>query len=143
MLSLFRLGDRKSTPLAGSQGLNGPAWSPDGKYIAAQSEDGHTLLLSEFGSTVWRPVARGAGICREYWSQDSRAIYYQDCLGGNQPVSRIDIPSGATERITSSNLALAADVVAYSFWGLTPDGSLLVTQIRNNADLYAIQVELP
>jgi hypothetical protein len=33
-------------------------------------------------------------------------------------------------------------VTAYSFGGITPAGKLLATLIRNNSDLYAMDLEL-
>jgi hypothetical protein len=43
----------------------------------------------------------------------------------------------------SAGTLLPAGVAAGGLVGVTPDGSPLATLIRTNADLYALEVELP
>ena len=57
------------------------------------------------------------------------------------PVFRAVVQTGAVEQLTPSHPVTAADVVAFAFSGVTPSGRLFGTLIRNNSDLYAMDVD--
>jgi Tol biopolymer transport system component len=128
------------TELPASEGLSSPAWSPDGRYVAAVSESGRTLLLFEFATGRWTAVAEANAVSHGRWSPDSRSLYFQDWFGSAQTIYRVAVPGGKAQALTSGAV-FPAGVTAYGFAGVTPSGSLLGTLIRNNSDLYAMKLE--
>jgi dipeptidyl aminopeptidase/acylaminoacyl peptidase len=125
-----------------SDGMHSPAWSPDGRFAAAISDGGDEIRLFEFSSAKWKTVARSQSVGNLRWSDDSASIYFQDLFSGpSDPVRRVDLVRGGTEQLTPSHPVTPADVVAFYFSGLTPAGHIFGTLLRNNSDLYAIEVD--
>ncbi len=139
------LGTRELRRVPGSESLNWPSWSPDGRYLAARSQDHQKLMLFDFRSPHWREVvARGGELFGLHWTRDSRYLYFQDLgQGREQPIFRLRLSDGTIEPVATSKNFLRADVTAYSLTGLTPDGSPLASLIRYNDDIYTLEVELP
>jgi Tol biopolymer transport system component len=140
---LFDVEAKRIAPLPGAEGLTAPSWSPDGKYVAAVNRDNQMTLL-DFQSRRARELSPGAPStpCKMAWSRDSLSVYVQDCFGGAaQPVYRVWIRDRKVERLTPAEPILPGNVVAFGFSGLTPDGSILGTLVRNNSDLYALDVD--
>jgi len=131
--------------IPGSEEFECPQWSPDGKYAAASDTKGHKLALFDFASQQWSALADGTpygwGI---RWSADSRYVYYQHLFSGEeQPIFRVRLSDHTVEQITSSRQILRADVLSYSMTGLAPDNSPLVSFVRRNSDVYALELDLP
>ena len=103
------------------------------------------LMLFDFARQQWSPLADGLpygwGI---RWSADSKYVYYQHHYGGEeQPIFRVRVRDRQVEPITSSREILRSDVLSYTMTGLAPDDSPLVSLLRRNSDIYALQLELP
>jgi len=133
----------KRSDLPGAEGLTAPSWSPDGKYVAALNRDNHMTLI-DFQSRRVRELSPGVPStpCKMAWSRDSLSVYVQDCFGGAaQPVYRVWILDRKVERLTPAEPVLPGNVVVFGFSGLTPEGSILGTLVRNNSDLYALDVD--
>lgn len=131
--------------LAGTQDFDGVHWSPDGKYATASDEAGHRLMLFDFAQQRWSELAQGVpygwGL---RWSSDSRYVYYQHIdEGEEQPLFRVGVSDRKVERITSARQILRSDILSYSMTGLTPDNSPLVSLVRRNSDVYAMELDLP
>ncbi len=130
--------------IPGSQDFEGPQWSPDGRYIAAADRKDGKLGLFDSSRQQWSALADGLpygwGI---RWSADSRYVYYQHHAGEEQPILRVRLSDHVVEEVTSSRQMLRADVLSYTMTGLAPDGSPLVSLVRRNSDVYALQLELP
>lgn len=129
------------TEVPGSENMGPPSWSPNGRYIAAQTSDFRELLLFDFTTGKWKRIASGKFIHNPQWSRDSRQLIYQDRLADEQPVYRIAIPTLASERLASRANFLRGDVVRYSMTGLTPDGMPIAVIGRENANVYALDIE--
>jgi Tol biopolymer transport system component/DNA-binding winged helix-turn-helix (wHTH) protein len=139
------LNTRQAQSIPGSEELECPQWSPDGKYAAASDTKGHKLVLFDFARQQWSELADGTpygwGI---RWSADGRYVYYQHLFDGEeQPIFRVRLSDHKVEQITSSRQILRADVLSYSMTGLAPDNSPLVSFIRRNSDVYALELDLP
>jgi Tol biopolymer transport system component/DNA-binding winged helix-turn-helix (wHTH) protein len=139
------LNTREVQLIPGSEELECPQWSPDGKYAAASDTKGHKLVIFDFARRQWSELADGTpygwGI---RWSADGRYVYYQHLFGGEeQPIYRVRLSDRKVEQITSSHQILRADVLSYSMTGLAPDNSPLVSLLRRNSDVYALELELP
>ena len=142
---ILDLSTRQTQMLAGTQDFDGVHWSPDGKYAAASDEAGRRLMLFDFAQQHWSELAEGVpygwGL---RWSSDSRYVYYQHIdEGEEQPLFRVGVGDHRIERITSARQILRSDILSYSMTGLTPDNSPLVSLVRRNSDVYALELELP
>jgi Tol biopolymer transport system component len=135
---------RKTELLPGSERLSRPAWSPDPRYIAATDSAGSQILLFDFDSRQWTPLATGAGLSPPFWSRDGKYVYYQDVLGGpEQPIFRVRIGNRGIERMMDSRQLLQSNVTGYTLNGLAPDDAPIATLLRSNSDIYALDVDLP
>jgi Tol biopolymer transport system component len=52
-IRILDIDTRQSRALPGSKGMFGPRWSPDGRYIGAESGDSRKVLLYSFDSNHW------------------------------------------------------------------------------------------
>jgi Tol biopolymer transport system component/DNA-binding winged helix-turn-helix (wHTH) protein len=144
-ICLLDLSSGQVQTIPGSAGLDGPQWSPGGRYAAAADLRGERLMLFDFDHKRWLKLADGTpygwGI---RWSADGRYIYYQHMHGGEeQPIFRVRLSDHAVEQVASSRQIVRADVLSYSMTGLTPDDSPLASLVHRNSDVYALQVDLP
>src|ERR1039457_5249195 len=89
---------KKATLLAGSETLAQPAWSPDGRYIAATNRAGTQILLLNLDTRQWTPLASGDGLGAPFWSRDSKYVYYQEGLAPEQPIFRVAISGAIKEK---------------------------------------------
>jgi Tol biopolymer transport system component/DNA-binding winged helix-turn-helix (wHTH) protein len=141
----FDFSTRQVAIIPGSQDFEGPQWSPDGKYAAAANRKDKKLMLFDFARRQWSVLADGLpygwGI---RWSANSQYVYYQHHHGGEeQPIFRVRVSNRQVEPITSSREILRSDLLSYTMTGLAPDDSPLVSLVRRNSDVYALQLEVP
>lgn len=139
---LFKPETGAFTLLPESRGFAEPRWSPDGRYIAALDESNHHLLLYDFQTEKWAPLAEGGLLSRPYWSDDNASLYFQDRLEKEQSVFRIDVPGGKIEVVYKFKDSLH-NSAHYFFNGLDDKGWLYVTVERGLTDVYALDLDLP
>jgi Tol biopolymer transport system component len=135
---------RKAEHLPGSEALSRAAWSPDPRYIAATNAAGSQILLFDFRTRHWTPLATGLGLGPPFWSRDGQYVYYQDLNADvEMPVFRVGIGNRRIERVVSSRQLLQSNVTGYVLAGLAPGDAPVASVIRSNSDLYALDVDLP
>jgi hypothetical protein len=78
-----------------------------------------------------------------YWSCDSKYVYGQHFRGTEQPVFRVRVSDRKLEVVATRKQFARADVMAFGLSGLTPDGSPLVSLLRSEDDIYAVDVDFP
>ncbi len=129
--------------LPGSENLMCPAWSPDQKYIVAHSDNYHELRLIDLKTGVWAVIARGGYLNGAAWTRDSKWVYYQDTFDSkNQPLYRVSVPEGKAEMVAGRPQLLRNDVSRYRFYGLDPQDNPLAVVIRENSDVYALDLSV-
>jgi Tol biopolymer transport system component len=127
--------------LPGSRGLFSPAWSRDGRYIAALHINSSGIILFDFRTRKWSELVKGHGIAYPNWSADGRYIYFFH--GPDNPgVFRVRISDRKVERVADlTNLPITG---FYGFWlGLTPDDSPLLLRDSGSQDIYALDWNAP
>ena len=127
--------------LPGSEHMDGAAWSPDGRYILARSDDLLRLMLYDVRAQSWRQVASGVYLGLPLWRRDSRAFYYQDTRGSeDQPIFLVAVAGGRHQEIANRAQIPSTDVAEFRLTTLTPNGQPVITIIRRNSDVYALDV---
>jgi serine/threonine protein kinase/Tol biopolymer transport system component len=121
----------------GSEDLFSPRWSPDGRYIAAQSADQTKLLLYDFSTRKWQDFAK---VDAQYfsWSHDGRYIYLTT-PGADPAFARIGLLSDhRMERLTSLK-DIRLFIGTFGSWtGIAPDDSLLILRDTSADEIYAL-----
>jgi Tol biopolymer transport system component/DNA-binding winged helix-turn-helix (wHTH) protein len=143
-IQLLDLASRRSTTLAGSDGICCPRWSPDGRYLLASHADYDDLLLYEFAVRKWSVIAKSLGpIGYMEWTDDGKSILFDTLL----------VPEPAFYRLRLSDLHLdtivkIGDVRRYygpfgPWTGIAPDGSPLLVRDISNEEIYSLDLQLP
>ncbi len=129
--------------LAGSERMFSPRWSPDGRYLAAQSSDGLKQSLFDAKTQKWQELTSGTYVGYPNWSRDGQYIYYDSELGDQTGFYRVRISDRKVERIVSFKDIRRAVGSLGSWGGLAPDDSPLLLRDTSTEELYAIDVDLP
>jgi Tol biopolymer transport system component/DNA-binding winged helix-turn-helix (wHTH) protein len=130
--------------LSGSQGMRSPSWSPDGRFVAALTEDLQKLMLLDLRTQRWKELAEGTLLSGALkWSPDAKSLYFQDLLATNEAVYRVRLSDHKREQVASFEVFLRAGISRCGFVDLAPDGSLIAVLLRNHADIYALDLDLP
>ncbi len=141
---VVNLKTRQNVMVPESQGLLRPAWSPDGRYVAALLEGGTQVVLFDMRSHRWTRLADSANYGVPFWTRDSHYFYFQEVMGdADQPIFRVNVATRAVERMMSSQQLPQSGFSGYTLTGLTPGDAPIATVLRSNGDLYALDVDLP
>jgi Tol biopolymer transport system component len=130
-----------ATTLPGSEGLWTARWSTDGKRMAAITADSQTLMVFDFHTQHWQAVATGAQITDLNWSYKKDQIYFTDLLPPRGPaIFRVTLRDRSVEEVAS----LKGKPPIPSVWlGVTPDDSILVSRVVDQAEIYSLDWEAP
>jgi hypothetical protein len=141
-ISILDVKTMKQSPLAGSQYLFSPRWSPQGNFIAALSIDGGHLMLLDVGTSKWVRVADGPAQF-PMWSLDGKYIHFLGYLrkttGAAYTLARVAVPHGEIEHITTLDMLQPTSSLGAPWAGLTPDGSPLILRDIGVQEIYALR----
>jgi serine/threonine protein kinase/Tol biopolymer transport system component len=140
LLRIVDLKTGRASTLPGSQGLWSPRWSPDGRHIAALAFPKWKVMLYDVRTHEQTQLADvNAGW--PSWSRDGQYVYFGTAVD-DQAWNRVRIRDRKLERLASlKDFKMAAS--AFSWTGLTPDGSLLSTRDTGTTEIYALDLEAP
>jgi DNA-binding winged helix-turn-helix (wHTH) protein/Tol biopolymer transport system component len=142
-LTTVNLRTGQASEFPGSRGMRNMHWSPDGRFLAASSDDTKTLYLFNAASQNWIRAAGAKSIARIEWSRDGHYLYFQDIFDPAESVFRLDAETFAKESVLDFSKPLQEGAVRCGFEGVAPDGSFLGSIRRSALDIYAIDVDLP
>jgi Tol biopolymer transport system component len=142
-LYLIDVATGKTELLPGSKDFHSPAWSRDGRRIAAVNSSETRLFLYSPKQKEWVPGPAGTRLGYPYWSYRSDKLFYQDLGEPSQPIYSVNPASGRREFSFSFNEALQKDAVTCRFAGIALDDTLYADVIGATADLFAVDLDLP
>ena len=129
---------KRSQTVPDSKRLFGARWSPNGKYLVAQSDDMSKAFLYSFESGHWRELPHSGGAGWPSWSQDSRRLY----IFVQNGVYRYQVPDGQAELVLDlSGVRGTCPMFGGNCFSLTPDERILVLMDRGSDEVYALDLE--
>ena len=134
------LSTNQLSTLPGSKGLYSPRWSPDGRYVYAQTADSTRAILFDFQTHKWTELMRGS-IGWPEWSSDSKYVYVMDYRGGFL-ILRVRISDHKQEPVADFTTLNLTGLYG-NWWGLAPDGSPLTLRNTGTTDVYSLDWQAP
>jgi Tol biopolymer transport system component len=141
-ITLLNMKTRHLDALPGSQGLVGPRWSPQGRYLSAMTTDSQKIDLFDFKTGKWTTLAIG-GFAYQNWSKDGRYIYFDSLFQRNKELLRMRIPGAQVEHLASLSGFEVGVGDAGAWNSVTPDGSPMLMRNIGTSEIYRLDVELP
>jgi Tol biopolymer transport system component len=142
---ILDLKTNRLSKVVGSERMFSPRWSPDGRYINAQTSDDLKQTLFDFKTQKWQELTGGGPIGYPNWSRDGKYIYYDAGTGDQAGFYRVRVSDHKVERIVSlKDIRRAASGSSFGAWaGLAPDDSPLLLRDTGTQEIYALDVDLP
>jgi Tol biopolymer transport system component/predicted Ser/Thr protein kinase len=147
-IRVLDLSTRNVQVLAGSEDLRSPRWSPPGRHLVALSSKATEvgLALYDFHTQEWTRLY-GDGLADwPTWTRDGSAVYFwavPRARSEETGVYRIHIRDGRLERVASAPDFARDGFWTPPYWGLAPDGSLLMLRSTSSWGIYAFDWEAP
>jgi Tol biopolymer transport system component len=129
--------------VVGSERMFAPRWSPDGRYINAQTCDFLHLTLFDFRTQKWQELTGGLIIGYPNWSRDGKYLYYDAGTGDQVGFYRLRVSDHKLERIVSLKDIVRREGTFGRWAGLAPDDSPLLLRDTSTQEIYALDVDLP
>jgi WD40 repeat protein len=121
-----------------------PRWSPDGKFLVAESLDSRNLMTYEFRTQTWTRLAVTGNEMIGYssWSSDSKFVYYNTYSNGAGKILRVSVRTRQPEMVVALKDLDEADTMG-RFFTLTPDDRPVVVRDTSIAEIYSLSLQLP
>ncbi len=129
-------------PMRDTEGLWGPAWSPDGNWLAANEESSGELVLLEIESGQRKEVDDEELTRRWYWwGADSEHMFFVDderVRHGERFVRKMRVPDGEVE-IVAEYSQTRGTWGLWGIWvGIDPDGAPLMLRDLSIHHIYEL-----
>jgi len=140
---LLDLRTHQVSTLAGSEGqFYSPLWSPDARYITAQTGDSQKQVIFDFGNKRWADLV-DMPMAYASWSRDGKYLYFETFLGKEPNFFRIRVNDRKLEKLFSLK-GIRQTLGTFGPWsGLAPDDSCLLLREIGSQEIYALDVEFP
>jgi Tol biopolymer transport system component len=146
----IRLLDLKShqiSKLPGSEGIFGPRWSPDGRYIVGiTSANFDKLMLYDVNKQSWRPLnisPQTFGYIA--WSRDSSSIYFDTILSAESGYYKLRIADSKLEKLIDLKKVreFRSQFGPGAWTGLGPGDVPLLPRDISTQEIYSFDLQLP
>jgi Tol biopolymer transport system component len=127
--------------MPGSERLFSPRCSPDGRFIAALSEDSKKLMIYDWKTNRWSPLAEGR-FAFQNWSHDAKYLYAEQYGNKQDDFISISVPDGKITRLFSIKDVPRGFDPFESWVGLVGDEPLLMRD-RSTQEIYALELKFP
>jgi Tol biopolymer transport system component len=131
----FNLTTHEKKKLPGSDELFSGFWSPDGRYIAANSLTSGTVMLFDFKTNKWTALDTGISVMQ--WSRDSKYLYHLS-RGKDPAVVRVRMSDLKVEPVASLSGVRQTGFLAGVAFGLTPDGCPIILRDTGTEEIYSL-----
>ena len=141
-IKVLDLNTNQVSPLPGATEMWSPRTSPDGRYIAALSEQDSKMMLFDTKTQRWEQLSASYSGYPS-WSRDGKFLYFQDWNHGSGYPSRV-----VRTRISGRRLETVLDLKSLdrlsigtfmSWSGLAPDDSVLLSRNNSTQEIYAVK----
>jgi Tol biopolymer transport system component/DNA-binding winged helix-turn-helix (wHTH) protein len=141
---VLNLHTRQVSTLPGPKGLFSPRWSPDGRFINANTYNGLKLLVFDLTTQTWSELDSGHSHVYPVWSRDAKYLYFSSPLEKGIPFYRLRVADRMLERVATANLPRGAAWGFFGAWtGLAPDDSPLLLRDTSMQEIYSLDVLWP
>jgi Tol biopolymer transport system component/DNA-binding winged helix-turn-helix (wHTH) protein len=138
-IRVFDFATHSISKVPGSDGLWAPKWSPDGRYIVAETANSQELMLWDWTAERWTSLARVHDMIQyTAWSHDSKYVYFN--LSRPPDIFRVRLADGAVEPVLRLKDFRPAFTGGYWF-GLTPDDSILLSRDTSVQEIYRLDLQ--
>jgi Tol biopolymer transport system component/DNA-binding winged helix-turn-helix (wHTH) protein len=133
----------KVTRVRGSEDLWSPRWSPDGRYLVAETLDSRSLMLFDFAGKKWKLLTelRDSLVGYTSWSRDSKWVYFNSAANEERAIYRVAVPDGRAERFLDLSGIRQPDTLGQWF-ALAPDGAPLILRYSSLQEIYSMTLHL-
>ncbi len=134
------LGTGNVAAVPGSEGFFSVRVSPNGRYIAALSNEQAELMLFNVRTGRWSSIARGQELSYNEWSHDGSYIYLRENHGGAGQIVRIRVKDHLKETVVSlQKFPQLTDMFA-TWLGLSPHDDPLLLRDRSLQEIYGLDL---
>jgi Tol biopolymer transport system component len=131
-----------TTAIPGSDNLVGLASSPDGRYLAATTVLGDKLVLFDFSTQKWADLAK-TRIGSLNWSSDGKFVVFDNGFTAEPAVYRVRLADRKVEQIASLKDFRRVVIPLSTWFGVTPNGDVLLMHDTGSQEVYALDLEIP
>ena len=141
-IKVLDLNTNQVSPLPGATEMWSPRTSPDGRYIAALSEQDSKMMLFDTRTQRWEQLSADYSGYPS-WSRDGKFLYFQDWNHGSGYPSRV-VRTRISDRRQETVLDLKSldrlSIGTFMSWsGLAPDDSVLLSRNNSTQEIYAVK----
>jgi eukaryotic-like serine/threonine-protein kinase len=143
-IQLLDVNSKQVSIVPGSQGLYSPRWSPDGRYLAALTDDATKIVIFDFKRQTWSDWVSGPGLLSyPTWSRDGKYLYFETRATETPGYYRIQPGQTRPELVVDLRDLHQFGSRIGPWSGITPDGSPLFVRDLSTDEIYALDLELP
>jgi Tol biopolymer transport system component/DNA-binding winged helix-turn-helix (wHTH) protein len=137
----LNLDNGKLAQIPDSDQVYSPRLSPDARFISALKAGGNALMLFDRKTNQWSTLTAGEPLAFNEWSRDGKYIYLRVIHEGSGHLMRIRISDRAMEDVLDlKDFPALVDDFA-NWFGLAPDGGVLLMRDRSVQEIYALSLE--
>lgn len=136
------LSTNRVSSLPGATKMWSPRTSPDGRYIAALSEQESKMMLFDATTQKWEELSdRYSGY--PSWSRDGKYLYFQDWNRGSgypSRVVRLRMRDRRLETVVDLKSLDRLSIGTFMSWsGLAADDTVLLSRNNSTQEIYAVK----